>query len=322
VAGHIMTGAAIGVFDLMLWRALTGVGYAIVTMACQSYISASLGQDNRARGLGVFVGAVLTAGICGTALGGVLAERVGYRGTFFISAALVVLAGLLVSRLLASESAAPGEPVVRRSMLRLFANWRFSVLMLFAAVPSKMALTGFGFFLVPVILARSNWDVADIARVAMLYPLVMVVVSPLAARLADALGWRAGLVALGGLVGGAGLLAPLLWPDTTLSMIVAIMALGVSHGLSASPQLALIPDVCWTECRSFGQANVLAFVRFAERAGSTIGPLLAAAFIPVWGLTGAVVGLGAVVLSMATVFAVAALAFGSGPHIETEEEAA
>jgi MFS family permease len=236
---------------------------------------------------------------------------------------LVLLSGLLVSRLLAgTETAAQqGAPGGMR-VLRLLRNWRFTVLMLFAAVPSKMALTGFLFFLVPVSLNGDGWDVADIARVMVLYPLVMVVVSPLAARLADRLGWRAGQVALGGLIGGLGLLAPLLLGDSLAVVALSIAALGLSHGMSASPQLAMLPEVCWTECRSLGNTSVLAFVRFVERVGSVVGPVLTAAFIPLWGPSGAGVALGGVVLAMAAVFALAAFAYGAGPHIETEEEEA
>lgn len=322
--GSLLTGLSTGVFDLVLWRALTGIGYAIVTMACQGYISAALKENERAQGLGVYVAAVLTAGIGGNALGGVLAERVGYRVSFFISAAVVALAALVVSRLLSDErggGVAARNGAERRRPLRMLRNWRFVVLMLFSAVPAKMALTGFLFFLVPVTLSRQGWDPADIARLMVLYPLVMVAVSPLAARLADRLGWRAGQVALGGLIGGIGLLAPVaggtVWP-----LAAAIVALGVSHGMSASPSLAMLPDICWTECRSLGYTNVLGFVRLVERLGSILGPLLAAAFIPIWGPTGAGVALGVVVLGLAAVFAVASAAFGSGPHIEAEEEGA
>ncbi|MBC7906327.1 MAG: MFS transporter [Rhodospirillaceae bacterium] len=322
IAGYVMTGAAVGVIDLVLWRAITGLGYALVTMACQSYILGANHHSNRSQGMGVFVGAVLTASICGTAMGGVLAERVGFRATFFVSAVLVLLAGIVISHML--DSAAPPAAVApqpRRNTMRLFTNWRFSVLMLFAAVPSKMALTGFLFFLVPVILTQGDWQVAEIARMVVLYPLVMVVVLPLAARLAEYPGWRIALVALGGLIGGGGLLTSLFLPSE-LSMMIAIAALGLSHGLSASPQLAMIPDLCWTECRNMGQTNVLAFVRLVERIGSTVGPLLAAAFIPVWGVDGAVVALGGVVLAMAVLFAGASLAYGTGPHIEAEEDLA
>lgn len=322
VMGYGLTATAMGVVDLVLWRAVTGLGYAIVTVAAQTYISKSVRGGGRAQGLGVYVGAVLTASICGTAFGGLLAERFGYQAAFLASAVLVLLSGLLVHRLVAAEETAEAGPAKpRQPMLTLFRNWRFTVLMLFAAVPSKMALTGFLFFLVPVTLTQADLDLAAIARIIVLYPLVMAGVSFLASRLADRLGgWRAGLVALGGLIGGAGLMAPLAF-DGTAPIVIAIVALGISHGLSASPQLALIPDVCWTECRAWGQTNVMAFVRTIERVGSTLGPLLAAAFIPLWGGTGAVVALGVVVLVMAVVFAAASRAYGAGPHIETEEAA-
>lgn len=323
VLGYVMTGFAVGVLDLIVWRAATGFGYALVTVAAQTYISKSVREGSRTQGLGIYVGAVLTASMCGTAIGGLLAERAGFEATFFVSAVLVVLSGVLVQRLLAVAEEPPAEapPGKRRSMLRLCGNWRFSLLMLFAAMPAKMALTGFLFFLVPVTLSQSDLSLPEIARIIVLYPLVMAVLTVPVARLADKLGWRAGLVALGGLVGGLGLLAPLAY-DGTLPIIIAIVALGVSHGLSASPQLALIPDICWTECHAWGQTNVLAFVRTVERVGSTLGPILAAAFIPLWGVTGAVVGLGAVVLAMAVVFAAISGAYGAGPHIETEEEEA
>lgn len=324
--GSLMTAASFGVFDLILWRALTGFGYAMATMACQSYISHAVKSDRRAQGLGVYVAAVLTAGIGGNALGGVIADRIGLRPTFVVSAILVVLAAMLVSRLLSSADPAPGEDQPRppggRHLLRLLRNWRFTVLMVFAAVPAKMALTGYLFFLVPVTLSQQGWNVAEIARIMVLYPLVMVAVSPLAARLADGLGWRAGQVAVGGLIGGVGLLAPLLLGGGPLSIVVSITALGVSHGMSASPQLALLPDLCWTECRRLGNTRVLGFSRFVERLGSVAGPILAALFIPLWGMSGAVAGLGVVVLSMAVVFAIASAAYGSGPHIETEEDPA
>jgi MFS family permease len=323
VLGYVMTGFAMGVFDLIVWRAVTGFGYALVTVAGQTYIAKATADGSRAQGLGVYVGAVLTASICGTAIGGVLAERVGFEATFFFSAAVVLLSGGLVQRLMASAEDQPAaeRPAKSGSMWKLFANWRFTVLMLFAAMPAKMALTGFMFFLVPVILWDSQLSLPEIARIVVLYPLVMAAVTWVASRLSDHLGRRAILVALGGLIGGGGLLLPLVY-EGNMAIALAIVALGVSHGLSASSQLALLPDICWTECHAQGRTNVMAFVRTIERVGSTAGPILAAAFIPLWGLHGAVVALGAVVLAMAAVFALASGAYGAGPHLETEEEAA
>lgn len=318
--GFVMSGLAVSVYDLILWRLATALGYAFITMACQGYIAQVSKQQSRAQGLGVYVGAVLTASVCGTGIGGVLAERMGFRFTFLVAAALTVITAVLIWRLLDSaQPVAEGPSPRKRDFLRLLRNWRFSALVAFAAIPSKIALTGFLFFLVPLTLSKyPSLDLGDMARMMMAYPVSVVLLSPLVARFADRVGWRAGLVAVGGLVGGAGLVLPSFWGEPVMAMQMAILLLGVSHGLSASPQLAMIPDLCWTECRAIGQTNVLAFLRLAERIGSFAGPLLAAALIPVCGYEGAVVALGWVVLAMAAVFALLSFAYHAGPHIEAE----
>ena len=320
--GCVMSGLAHGVVELTLWRGIAGLGYALVTVACQSYISKTAADASRASGLGSYVGAVLSAAICGTAAGGVLADRIGYAPTFFVATALIVVSGYLLGQVLGmAESVAPAEAAraSRASLLRIFGNWRFTVLVVFAAIPAKMALTGYFFFLVPLSLWQSGYSLPEIGRVMVLYPIVMLAVSSLANRLADQLGWRIGQVALGGLIGGAGILAALPF-DGMLPLVVGIVCLGISHGMSASPQLAVIPDICWIECHRHGRTQVLALLRTLERVGSVAGPLLAAAFLPLWGAEGAIVGVGAVVLAMAAMFAVVAGAYGSGPHLETEEE--
>lgn len=318
--GFVMSGLAVSVYDLILWRLSTALGYAFITMACQGYIAQVSKQQSRAQGLGVYVGAVLTASVCGTGIGGVLAERMGFRFTFLVAAVLTVITAVLIWRLLDSaQPVAEGPSPRKRDFLRLLRNWRFSALVAFAAIPSKIALTGFLFFLVPLTLSKyPSLDLGDMARMMMAYPVSVVLLSPLVARFADRVGWRAGLVAVGGLVGGAGLVLPAFWGEPVIAMQMAILLLGVSHGLSASPQLAMIPDLCWTECRAIGQTNVLAFLRLAERIGSFAGPLLAAALIPVCGYEGAVVALGWVVLAMAAVFALLSFAYHAGPHIEAE----
>jgi MFS family permease len=324
--GYFLTAFAESVGQLICLRILSGLGYALVTVACQTYIARATVEEKRAQGLGVYVGAVLTASICGTAMGGVLAERVGFDATFVISSLLAAISGWLVHRLLdagqdggADRNDGDGDG---KSLLRLFANWRFSALLLFAAVPAKMALTGFLFFLVPLILWKAGLTLPEIGRTAVLYPVVMAVLSAVSSRLSDRMGWRSGLVAAGGLIGGLGLLTPLLplGLDAPTGVALAIVALGISHGLSASPQLALVPDVCWIECQSFGRTKVLALVRTVERFGSIIGPILAAAFIPAWGLDGAVVVLGSVVLALSVIFMLCSFAFGSGLHIVAEED--
>ncbi|MBI2242264.1 MAG: MFS transporter [Magnetospirillum gryphiswaldense] len=324
VLGCLMSGLSQSVIELSLWRGITGLGYALVTVACQGYISKATSDGNRATGLGSYVGAVLSAALCGTAIGGVMADRIGFAPSFFVSAGLVVVSGLLLGYLLEKVPASPDQPPAGegdpKGLSRIFLNWRFTVLVLFAAIPAKIALTGYFFFLVPLVLWGTEHTLPEIARIMVLYPLVMLVVSYYATRFADQWGWRVGQIAVGGILGGVGILLAALF-DGTWPLMLGIVFLGAAHGMSASPQLALIPDICWVECQHYGRTQVLALLRTLERIGSVVGPLLAAVFWPLWGAEGAIVAIGSVVLGMAAVFAMLAGRYGDGPHLESEEGA-
>lgn len=322
--GCLMSGLSQSVIELSLWRGITGLGYALVTVACQGYISKTSSDSSHVTGLGSYVGAVLSAALCGTVLGGVMADRIGFAPTFFVSAGLVVVSGILLGYLLEKVETTPdqaaAESVAPRGLSRIFLNWRFTVLVVFAAIPAKIALTGFFFFLVPLVLWNSGHQLPEIARIMVLYPLVMLAVSYYATRFADQWGWRVGQIAVGGVLGGVGILLAALF-DGTLPLAAGVMLLGAAHGMSASPQLALVPDICWVECHHFGRTQVLALLRTLERIGSVIGPVLAAIFWPLWGAEGAIVAVGSVVLGMAAVFALLAGRYGDGPHLESEEDA-
>jgi predicted MFS family arabinose efflux permease len=269
--------------------------------------------------MGVFVGAVLTASVCGSGLGGVLAEWVGFRGVFLCSTALVLVSGILARRLPAnSQSPEDARDISFSERLGLMKNWRFMIVMLFAAIPSKVAVTGVTFFLAPLYLWTQGYGYAEIARVVMLYAILVVILSPIVSRLADRTGWRLGLVVSGGLISSIGLLAPA-FGNGELPIILSMVCLGIGNGLAASPQLALIPDLCWIECRTQGQSVVLGEVRRLERIGSTLGPILAAILVPFLGYRMAIAGLGVGIMATAVIFFLVSFRFGSGIHIATEE---
>jgi len=320
VLGFISTGLATSVAEVVVGRAATGFGYALVTMASQGYMARSIrSKKSRTQGLGLYIGAVLTASVCGMALGGVLVDHIGFDNVFFTAAGMALVSGILAHRLPdpveeRRDIATPGM----RDMVDLLRNWRFTVLMVFAAMPAKLALTGVVFFLVPLSMAGQGFGFGDIARALMVYAVTVVVLAPLVSRLADGGGWRAGLVALGGLIGGLGLLAPAIGPGLP-PLLLALLCLGISQGLAASTQLAVVQDICWIECRTLGQTYVLAQVRLLERIGSVAGPLLAAVLVPLVGYNGAIAAIGGLVLAAALVFAAASFSFGAGPHLSSEE---
>ncbi|MEX0758003.1 MAG: MFS transporter, partial [Tistlia sp.] len=303
--------AALSVYDLLVWRCLAAVGYAVVTIAAQGYLAATAEPGQRARAMAVFVAAVTTAVICGSAIGAVLADRLGYRATFVVSTALVVIAALVAASYM-HEPRRDTAPVKARlrEVVRALANPRFAGLILLAAIPAKIALTGFLFYLTPLFLDSLDVSQPAIGRTIMLYGVFMLIGTQIGAWLGDRGGRYASLVALGGLLTGIALIA-VTTVDPRDGMAVAVGVFGLAQGIASAPMLALLPVLCPAEARLYGETSLVSLLRLSERVGSVIGPLLAATMIATTGYNATIAVIGG--LSVVTAMLFYPLAMRIGP---------
>jgi predicted MFS family arabinose efflux permease/HAMP domain-containing protein len=305
VLGYLVTAQAGSVEIFTLGRAITAVGYALITIACQSYlVSASEGGD-RGRSMAVFVYAAMTGAVCGTAIGAVLADRVGYRGTFCISALLTVAAGALALRTMDREAgrraAAPDQTSHAGEWRQALRTPAFLALLLFAAVPAKLVLTGFVFYISPLFLQSMQNTQPEIGRQVMLYAMTMLLTIRAGAWTADRLGAATPTIALGGAATGCGLLLALVAPSA-IAVPVGIAIVGLSQGLASAPMLAVVPELCPGLARQLGVATLYGYLRFGERIGSIMGPILAAALVGVFGFTTAIAAIGIISLAATGIY--------------------
>jgi predicted MFS family arabinose efflux permease len=130
-------------------------------------------------------GRVFAAGVCGPAIGGIVVEETGPRAAFLIAAGFVLASALVLFWLVDPDPPAERPPSGgasgAREALRVLTAPRLLLLTVLCAVPAKVALTGFLFYMVPLELARLGNDPATIGRVIMVYGLCTVFLTPLAA---------------------------------------------------------------------------------------------------------------------------------------------
>jgi len=298
IGGFLGTAFAYNLYDLLVWRSITAIAYALITMSCQGFIVSITTKKNRAQGMAVFIGAIMVAAICGTSIGGVLADRLGYRATFFMSAALAGLSAVFVYNVFSRgrNSTTASRPSLRfQDFISLFGNARFSVLMVFGAIPAKLILTGFLFYLTPLYLFELDNSQSEIGRGMMLYFILMVFGTPVFARLSDKYGRQIIPVVIGGFLAGGGALAMIQF-DNSLGVLLGIGGLGLGHAMATAPLISLVPVVCAEQVRTLGQTTVLSIFRIVERTGSVAGPFAAATLIGVYGFSDAIIILGVVVL--------------------------
>ncbi|MBM3546256.1 MAG: MFS transporter [Alphaproteobacteria bacterium] len=312
---YLGTAFAASIGEVILWRALAGVGYAVVYIVCQGFVAGAATPQRRAQGMALFMGAVFAAGVCGPALGGVIADQVGPRPTFIVSTGLCLLSLMLIYAQL--RQLGGGEVPERRLRLADFSlvvrNPSFVALLLCSAMPAKIALTGVLFYLVPLLLAKLGSTSAEIGRILMIYAGCTALLTPIAARVADRWRLNGWMIALGGMVSGLGMLAILLRVDAS-AVVIAVLLLGLGHAASIAPQLAVVPEITERECQVLGVTAVLSVFRSIERIGSVIGPLLAAALVQIGGEALAMAAIGAFLIVMSLAYA----AFGRPTAIAAE----
>lgn len=300
-----LAGAALaqGFHAFIAWRALCGLGYATVFVAAQGFVIAHTTQAERTRGFALFVGAIMVAAVCGPPLGGILADHVGARAGF-AAAAAVALAAALAVRLLprdASGAVIASPRLSWRDVVRVLGERRFLHITVLAAVPAKLILASFCFYLVPIYVVSLGAPTAAAGRALMVYAAVLVLVLPWAAHLAER-GVPQALLVGGGLcvsaLGGFGLL---LWSGVA-PVFVAMALLGLGQGLSIAAQSSLLSLACAEEIREHGSAALFGAYRLIERLGNASGPLLAGMLVASFGHAGAFALIAALVLACGFLF--------------------
>lgn len=305
-AGLAATGLLPDYLVLVAARACTGVGYAIMFMACQGYVFDNTDGGNRGKGMALFVGAIMVAEICSPAVGGILADRIGYRMVFILGAAVALVAAAIAGAVLdnAGQHGADAAAAPRVRLHRLAGNRRFLALSILSGMPAKFMYSGFMIFLVPLLLSGLGCSKSEIGRYTMLYGLSCLALAPLFARLADRYDAYAALVAAGGLLSGFGML-PVMNGASARLVMLGIAALGIGQAMSISAQLVLVARVTQAEARAAGSGPVLGVFRLLERLGAAAGPLATGALVVRYGAQQTMLVLGAFGLATSLLFALA-----------------
>ena len=291
--GLLASGLSITLIHLLVARSITAIGYAMVFISAQGFVIDNTTRETRAQGMAGYAGGILTAGVCGPAIGGILADQIGFRSTFILSAVLALVAAVMVYRAIQERPIhAQSERFSLASLGLFIANPRFMGVVLFSAIPTKLALTALVFFLVPLYLNEQGISQSMIGRVLLLYWLAMIFVSPVASNLSDRLGNRKIFVVAGGILAAiAGVVAVL---NTSIwSMVIGLTVLGVAHGLVMTPQLALVTTLSHGQkTQKLSETTVLSMFRLMERIGNVIAPFVAGLLLARYGYAGAITGIG------------------------------
>jgi MFS family permease len=309
-AGLILTAYSTSLLDLAIWRSLTAVGYGIVYVTTQAYITTYIAPVERTRGQAAFLASFFAGSLSGAAIGGILVDRLGYQMTFLFSAGLSAMTAIYVSRFLGNEivQASAKKRLTLSDFKLLLHHKEFALITFFSAIPAKVALAGFLYYSVPLYLKGLGYNQSVTGRVMMAYGLAIILASPIVAQLADRSKDRSRFLMIGGLIAAIAMTIPLFVEDMT-GAALAVIGLGIGHAIGVAPQMTLIIDRCGETVKEVGQATSVGIFRLVERIGTITGPILLGVMIALTDFMGAFAILAIFTFATTTIFTLLLLWF-------------
>ncbi|MGE0083798.1 MAG: MFS transporter [Desulfococcaceae bacterium] len=303
-SGLILTAMAQNMLQLLLFRALTAAGFGIVFIAGQRFVAEYTDSQKRSAGIASFVAAFFAGSVCGTVMGGMLADRIGYRNVFFFSG-MISLTALLCSLYIFKNESCESERKTKgtfpfRELFKVLKDPEFFSIVFLQAIPAKIILIGCLFYLVPLYLKSLQVLQSDIGRVLMSYDVAIVFLGYFFSKYLDKERHRRYYIFAGGMLTGLSMICFYTgYADSGFfAILLLVIAIGISHTFSISSQMAVITET--KIIKEIGTGTGMGVFRFWERLGNVAGPLLAGFLIVKLGYseTFAVLGIMSVICSL------------------------
>jgi len=304
LVGYVASAFVGDLVELTVARMVSAVGFALVFASAQGHVIDSTDIRHRSSGMAMFIGAILVAGLCGPPIGGILADRIGIPGTFIVAGLLSACSFVLAYLCMPTHTArrAHGPAIRWRDFGPILSSPPLAALFFLCAMPAKIILVAFCFFLVPLQMEAMGATQSMTGRMLMIYPIAMVLLVPFFAALADRRNKRAHFVAVGGLLAGLSGFAVLVDAGSFLPIVLMLLGLGIGQAMSIAPLSGLVGELGRALSPSVNENSVYGIFRLVERTGNALGPLVAGTLLGVYGFSTTVAIIGGITAVCAVLF--------------------
>jgi len=269
-----------------LWQSLNGALFVLAMLACQDYLLDLLPAKERVRSMAIFRAVLFSGVFAGTAIGGILADRIGEPAVFAFCAGLAVIAAGLIWLQMAPLGGASGsmdeEQRLSLRFLKCFGDWRFVLFAFGVIAPQAIIDHVFVSYLLALLMDDVGASIRMIAQVMMLFFLSLTLTGQAAGQINALSAAPRAFAGLSTLAAGAAIWHIGAAPSFEGLLVVAVVA-GAALGLSAGPITAVAVHLSQTSLHHLGLTNVLGMVRVLERAGAAAAMICAGAFAGTFG---------------------------------------
>lgn len=294
-------------------RALGGLGYGFAWMGIQSHLYATTLPERRASATAGLIAGIFVGQMCGTAIGAMLAEQLGYANVFLVAALFMVmplvvaLVAVSAGRELAVDTddkpaaaaPAPAPAEAGGGWRGLLTDRTFMLVLVCSVIPFSIAQVGLLNFAVPVYLAEQGINQSDIGRVLMVNGLAVILLGPLFGRLTDKVTDKRPFIVAGSLAAAAALVVASIGGNL-MALVAAVFLIGVSGSIAGGAQSAHGLQGAGVARAGIGRA--VSMKRSADKFGQMLGPLIVGGLFAVVGTTAGLAATAGLMLAAGLLF--------------------
>ena len=280
VVGCILVARSYNIPLLTVGRAISGLGQGCFLIGFQSYVLSVTPKEKRTQGAAIKVIARNSALIGGTAIGSLLYVFMGFRNLFFLSSVISIIGFiylvLLVPRVKLTEKTGSKKLEIK-NISKVFKDKGFLKVLFLTGIPAKMGITGVVSYAIPLLLASLSFAQEAIGQFLMLFFLISMFVTKIAAKHVDKSGNTHSVLFLSAVMGGVGMLligyqGLVLEGSYQFIAVIGLLIMGVANGLVSAPIVTQITKTKSAEV--FGYSPMIAVYTFLERFGHIMGPMV------------------------------------------------
>lgn len=306
-AGAFLSGVAHNGLELIAYRGVTGLGYGLAWMSIQGYVFVHTQPQYRARAVSNLVAGIFSGHICGTAVGAILAERMGYPAVFMLASVLCLTPIpfiLLYMRPYLRRSSDVHIPQIRlRDFFHLVTDRNIVAVLALSMIPFSICQVGLLNYATPIYLHEMGATQSSIGRVLMIYGLSVIYMAPWLSRYVDRSESKKTFIWVGGMIGGIGLMHLYFFQGIFIIM-GAIFTLGLASSIGGSAQSAFMLKLKITQ--DVGPGKAMSVQRAADKLGQMLGPIMMGAMIARVGVEKGIAFGGIFYIAASVVFALVA----------------
>lgn len=277
--GLVMCGVVPNLWLLIVGNGVLGAGEGLVLVSLNTFIGSYEGEDQRNRGFSGYNAAYLSGMNCGTVVGSLLAERVGYRPVFYIAGGIAIAAILLTALCLRGQpkkaSAEEEKTTGGMSTLRFLFSPRVFSFFLFMLAPYLICSSFLSYFF-PIYGEENGLSTSFVAQAFLLSGVIAIYLGPLLTKFTqERLGTRKALILSTGIYVASFAMFALHMSVAVCFAIIGLLAVADSFGLSM--QAVYFSDL--PEVRQYGEGKAMGVNSAVESIAQTVGPIIFAAVL-------------------------------------------